>query len=51
VEVTETSGRSILDENARQTLIHIQRVPEIADRLRGEPLELEVPVTYRLQPA
>lgn len=51
VEVAESSGRSILDENARQTLIHIQRVPEIAERLGPEPLELEVPVTYRLQPA
>lgn len=51
VEVAESSGRSILDENARQTLIHIQSVPEIADRLQGEALELEVPVTYRLQPA
>ncbi len=51
VEVSETSGRSILDENARKTLIHIQRVPELADRLGREPLELEVPVTYRLQPA
>ncbi len=51
VEVSESSGRSILDENARQTLIHIQRIPELADRLGPEPLELEVPVTYRLQPA
>ncbi|GEM_PF-3595542 len=50
VEVTESSGRSILDENARQTLVHIQRVPEIADRLQSGALELEVPVTYRLQP-
>jgi protein TonB len=51
VEVTASSGRSILDENARRTLIHIQRVPELAHRVGRQPLELEVPVTYRLQPA
>lgn len=51
VEVVESSGRAILDESARQTLIHIQNIPELAEHIEGGPLELEVPVTYRLQPA
>ena len=46
----ESSGRAVLDEDARQTLIHIQRIPELGARLQSGPLELEVPVTYRLQP-
>ena len=50
VEVIESSGRAVLDEDARQTLIHIQRIPELGARLQSGPLELEVPVTYRLQP-
>lgn len=49
VEVRESSGRSILDRAAVESLIRIERIPELADHLTNGPLTLEVPVTYRLQ--
>lgn len=51
VEVTESSGRRLLDEDARETLLGIKRVPDVARQLADQPLELEVPVAYRLVPA
>lgn len=47
--VVESSGRSILDAAALESLRRIERLPELAPRPGAAPLRLELPVTYRLR--
>ncbi len=50
VAIAESSGRRMLDEAAREALRAVDTVPEIGRHLSA-PLELEMPVRYRLQSA
>jgi len=49
VHVMESSGRAILDDTAAESLRAIDRLPGLADRLGSTPLDLTLPVTFRLK--
>ena len=51
IEVIRSSGRTVLDRAAIESLKHVERIPEFTPVPGLGALELEVPVTYRLQPA
>lgn len=51
IRVKRSSGRSLLDRSARRALTRVERLPEFADRVGGNGLALEIPVTYRLESA
>lgn len=51
IRVTRSSGRALLDRAALRSLAGIERLPELADRVDADGLVLEIPVTYRLEPA
>lgn len=50
IRVVKGSGRAILDEAALESLRRVDRLPGLARMLAAEPLELTLPVTYRLHP-
>ena len=51
IHVVESSGRAMLDEAAMDALRQVERLPELERKATEGPLDLELPVTYRLQAA
>lgn len=51
IRIERSSGRSLLDHAAFQSLAHIERLPELAGQLGENGVALEIPVTYRLESA
>lgn len=48
LRVLRSSGYAVLDQNALQTLEHINRIDSARPWLDGRPVQLELPIVYRL---
>lgn len=51
IEVARSSGRELLDRAAIESLRLVEHIPEFSPLPGAGMLELELPITYRLQPA